>query len=49
MKQRLRNIILIIKILLRVPGYEWFSPYIRERMNEDPSLIDPENVDCPWR
>ena len=39
-KQKLRNLTLIIKILLRVPGYEWFSPAVREYMRTHPEMMD---------
>ena len=38
MKQRFRNLILIIKILLRVPGYEWFSPAVRKYTEDHPEM-----------
>lgn len=35
-KNKLKNLTLIVKILLRVPGYEWFSPAVREFMRTHP-------------
>lgn len=38
-KNKLKNLTLIVKILLRVPGYEWFSPAIREYMKTHPEIM----------
>ena len=35
MRQQIRFIIQIIKTILRVPGYEWFSPEVREFMRQE--------------
>ena len=39
-KNKLKNLTLIVKILLRVPGYEWFSPAIREYMRTHPEMMN---------
>lgn len=35
---KIKRIVLIIKILLHVPGYEWYSPWVREIMEKDKEL-----------
>ena len=38
-KNKLKNLTLIIKILLRVPGYEWYTPAIREYTKTHPEIM----------
>lgn len=38
-KRKLKRLILIIKILLRIPGYEWFSPAVREFLEAHPEMM----------
>lgn len=37
-KRKIKILIIMIKCIFHIDGWEWFSPWVREQMERDPDL-----------